>query len=40
MCMKSHRLVLEKHGVDTLVIQQAVRIAAVTASIAQALEIN
>lgn len=40
MCMKSHRLVLEKHGVDSLVIQQAVRIAAVTASVAQGLEIN
>ncbi len=40
LCMKSHREVLQKHGVDHLVIQQAVRLAAVTASAAQALTIN
>lgn len=40
MCMKSHREVLQQHGVDNESIQHAVRIAAVTAATAQALVIN
>lgn len=40
MCMRSHREVLQKHGVENEVIQHAVRIAAVTAAAAQALTIG
>jgi alkyl hydroperoxide reductase subunit D len=40
MCMKSHREVLQKHGVPNESIQHAVRIAAVTAATAQGLTIN
>lgn len=40
MCMRSHREVLQKHGVDNESIQHAVRIAAVTSATAQALAIN
>lgn len=40
MCMKSHREVLQKHGVENEMIQHAIRIAAVTTSTAQALAIN
>lgn len=40
MCMKSHRDVLQKHGVENEAIQHAVRIAAVTTATAQGLVIN
>lgn len=40
MCMKSHREVLQKHGVSHEAIQHAVRIAAVTAAVSQGLTIN
>ncbi len=40
MCMKSHRQVLEKHGVEKTPIQHAVRIAATVSATAQALLIN